>query len=44
MRYRARSLSLEAAGDIEGFVGAPPARVGAAGGELSEMFDYDLSL
>jgi uncharacterized membrane protein YjgN (DUF898 family) len=44
IRYRAENLSLQSAVPLDQFVGGVSARVGAAGEELGEWFDIDLSL
>jgi uncharacterized membrane protein YjgN (DUF898 family) len=44
MRYRARKMTVSAAGGLESFFAAESAEVGAAGEEIGEMFDFDLSL
>ena len=44
MRYRAQKMTVFAAGGLESFVAAESAEVGAAGEEIGEMFDFDLSL
>lgn len=44
MRYRADKMTVFAAGGLESFVAAESAEVGAAGEEIGEMFDFDLSL
>jgi uncharacterized membrane protein YjgN (DUF898 family) len=44
MRYRAGKMTVFAAGGLESFVAAESAEVGAAGQEIGEMFDFDLSL
>lgn len=43
-RYRAENLALDADGDLGAFVGATSAEVAAAGEEVGEFFDVDLSL
>ena len=42
-RYRATKLFIISDGDFEGFVGDKKAEVKAAGEEIAEMFDVDLS-
>ena len=44
MRYRAQKMTVSAADGLESFVAAESAEVGAAGEEIGEMFDFDLSL
>jgi uncharacterized membrane protein YjgN (DUF898 family) len=44
MRYRAQKMTVVAAGGLENFVAAEFAEVSAAGEEIGEMFDFDLSL
>ncbi len=44
MHYRACALRLEGSEDLESFFGPAPAAVGAAGGELSELFDVGISM
>jgi uncharacterized membrane protein YjgN (DUF898 family) len=43
-RYRAQKMTVTAAGGLESFVAAESAEVSAAGEEIGEMFDFDLSL
>ncbi len=43
-QYRASCLRLECDGDLEGFLGAVARPVGAAGEQMGEFFDVDLSL
>jgi uncharacterized membrane protein YjgN (DUF898 family) len=43
-RYRAECLALECPGGLESFAAGVAMRVGAAGEEIGEMFDVDLSL
>jgi uncharacterized membrane protein YjgN (DUF898 family) len=43
-RYRADCLALEGEGSLDGFIGDLSRQVGAAGEEMGEMFDVDLSL
>lgn len=43
-RYRAECLALECEGGLEGFAADVATGVGAAGEEMGEMFDMDLSL
>lgn len=44
MRYRAEKMKVVAAGGLDCFVGAESTQVSAAGEEVGEMFDTDLSL
>jgi len=44
MRYRAQKMTVFAADGLESFVAAESAEVSAAGQEIGEMFDFDLSL
>ena len=44
MRYRAQRMTVIAAAGLESFVAAESAEVSAAGQEIGEMFDFDLSL
>ena len=43
-RYRAERLTLECEGGLEAFAADVARHVGAAGEEMGEMFDVDLSL
>lgn len=43
-RYRAEKMALLAHGDLDGFVAAQQAKVGATGEEIGEMFDIDIGL
>ena len=44
MRYRTQKMTVIAAGGLAGFVAAESAQVSAAGEEIGEVFDLDLSL
>ena len=43
-RYRAECLAIECAGGLEAFAAGVATQVGAAGEEMGEMFDIDVSL
>jgi uncharacterized membrane protein YjgN (DUF898 family) len=43
-RYRAEHLALAGAGDLDAFAAGSEREIGAAGEEMGEMFDVDLSL
>ena len=44
MRYRASKMTLIAAGGLGGFLQAESSQVGAAGEEVVELFDFDISI
>jgi len=44
VKYRADHVRLQPAGPLDQFVSAQQSRIGAAGEELGEMFDFDISL
>jgi len=44
MRYRAEKMTVLAEGGLDSFVAHESAEVNAAGEEIGEMFDLDLSL
>ena len=44
LKYRLQSVTLVAAGDLDGFVAGQEGAVGAVGEEAAEMFDIDISL
>ncbi|MFZ5509675.1 MAG: YjgN family protein [Pseudomonadota bacterium] len=44
LKYRAESVALVAAGDLDGFVAGAGQEVGAAGEETADLFDIDIAL
>ena len=44
MRYRTQRMTVIAAGGLDGFVAAETATVTAAGEEVTELFDFDISI